>query len=103
MAAAEARKAEARAKGEALAEGDEEPEPAIDHASEGKRGGAAWGLFAVVKIVVLFGGIYLLLTKGLVDPIALVVGYGVLPLGIAASSLVNSLSPRSRRAGRRPR
>ena len=79
IAAAEALKAEAGAKGEALEE--EEPEPPVDHVREGKRGGAAWGLFAVVKIVVLFGGIYLLLTKGLVDPIALVVGYGVLPSG----------------------
>ena len=101
IAAAEAEKAEAKARGEALKE-EEELEPPIDHAREGKRGGAAWGLFAVLKIVVLFGGIYLLLTKGLVDPIALVVGYGVLPLGIAASSLVNSLSPRPRRAARRP-
>jgi hypothetical protein len=100
IAAAEALKAEAAAKGEALEE--EEPEPPVDHVREGKRGGTAWGLFAVVKIVVLFGGIYLLLTKGLVDPIALVVGYGVLPLGIAASSLVGSLSPRSRRSARRP-
>jgi len=101
IAAAEALKAEAAAKGEALEE-EGEPEPPIDHVREGKRGGTAWGLFAVLKIIVLFGGIYLLLTKGLVDPIALVVGYGVLPLGIAASSLVNSLSPRSRRPARRP-
>jgi hypothetical protein len=102
IAAAEAEKAEAKARGEAREENEEEAEPPVDHAREGKRGGAAWGLFAVLKIVVLFGGIYLLLTKGLVDPIALVVGYGVLPLGIAASSLVNSLSPRARRPARRP-
>lgn len=104
IAAAEAEKAEAKAKGEARAEEEEEgeAEPPIDHVREGKRGGAAWGLFAMLKIVVLFGGIYLLLTKGLVDPIALVVGYGVLPLGIAASSLVTSLSPRARKPARRP-
>jgi hypothetical protein len=103
IAAAEAEKAEAAAKGEARAEGEDvEDEPPVDHAALGKRGGAAWGVFAFLKILVLFGGIYLLLTKGLVDPIALVVGYGVLPLGIAASSLVNSLSPRSRRPARRP-
>jgi hypothetical protein len=79
-------------------------EPAVDHAREGKRGGAAWGAFALLKIVVLFGGIYLLLTKHMVDPIPLVVGYGVLPLGIACSSLFTSLAPRPRRpsrAGRR--
>lgn len=67
---------------------------AVDHAAEGKRGGAAWGAFGFAKIIFLFGGIYLLLTRGMVDPIPLVVGYGVLPLGIAASSLFTSLSPR---------
>lgn len=79
-----------------------EAPPAPDHAAEGKRGGAAWGGFALVKIIVLFGGIWVLLTKGIVDPIPLVVGYGVLPLGIAASSLLTSLLPRSR-SGSRPR
>lgn len=58
-----------------------------DHASDGRRGGAAWGVFAILKILVLFGGIWLLLTRGVVDPIPLVVGYGVLPLGIVAASL----------------
>ena len=103
IAAAEAEKASAKEKGESPAEAEgDEAEPPVDHAAEGKRGGAAWGAFALVKILVLFGGIYLLLTKGLVDPIALVVGYGVLPLGIAASSLVTSLSPRARKPARRP-
>ena len=67
-----------------------------DHVAEGKRGGAAWGAFAVVKILVLFGGIWILLTRGLVDPIPLVVGYGVLPIGIAASGLLTGLAPRRR-------
>lgn len=78
-----------------------EAHPDPDHAAEGKRGGAAWGGFALVKIVVLFGGIYVLLTKGIVDPIPLVVGYGVLPLGIASSSLLASLMPRSRPGSRK--
>lgn len=65
-----------------------------DHRAAGKRGGAAWGVFAVLKIFVLFGGIWILLSKGLVVPIPLVVGYGVLPLGIAAAGLWNSLRPR---------
>jgi hypothetical protein len=65
-----------------------------DHRAAGKRGGAAWGVFAVLKILVLFGGIWTLLSKGLVAPIPLVVGYGVLPLGIAAAGLWSSLSPR---------
>jgi hypothetical protein len=79
------------------------PPPIRDHAAEGKRGGAAWGIFAVLKIFVLFGGIWILLTRGLVDPIPLVVGYGILPLGIAVSGLLTSLSPRPRGRGRQAR
>ncbi len=67
-----------------------------NHAAEGKRGAAAWGGFAVLKILVLFGGMWLLLTRGLVDPIPLVIGYGVLPLGIAASAFFSGLRPRRR-------
>jgi hypothetical protein len=94
----------ANAKAEADAEAEANDEDPVDHAAEGRRGAAAWGLFGVLKLVVLFGGIYVLLTKGLVDPMPLVVGYGVLPLGIAASSLFSGLAPRSRRPGRaRPR
>ena len=95
--------AQANANADAKAEASEDEDP-VDHAAEGKRGAAAWGLFGVLKLVVLFGGIYVLLTKGLVDPMPLVVGYGVLPLGIAASSLFAGLAPRGRRPGRpRPR
>lgn len=95
--------AQAQANADAKAEASEDEDP-VDHAAEGKRGAAAWGLFGVLKLVVLFGGIYVLLTKGLVDPMPLVVGYGVLPLGIAASSLFAGLAPRGRRPGRpRPR
>jgi hypothetical protein len=76
---------------------DAEPSPDADHKAAGNRGGTAWGIFAVFKIMILFGGIWLLLSKDVVDPIPLVVGYGVLPLGIAASSLLSSLSPGARR------
>jgi hypothetical protein len=85
------------------ADADENEGDVVDHAAEGKRGAAAWGAFGLLKILVLFGGIYVLLTKHLVDPMPLVVGYGVLPLGIAASSVLTSLVPRGRRASRRPR
>jgi hypothetical protein len=95
---------DANAKAAAEADAEASDEDPVDHVAEGKRGAAAWGLFGVLKLVVLFGGIYVLLTKGLVDPMPLVVGYGVLPLGIAASSLFSGLAPRSRRPGRaRPR
>lgn len=74
-------------------EGEEDtpkPDPSIPnsvHRDVGRRAGAAWAIFAVLKIFILFGGLWFLLTRGLVDPIPLLVGYGVLPLGIAASAL----------------
>jgi len=71
----------------------EEVDKNADHKGAGRRGGVAWGIFAVLKIFVLFGGVWFLLTRHMVDPIPLVVGYGVLPLGIAASSLWSSLRP----------
>lgn len=75
-------------------------QPAPNHVAQGTRGGAAWGAFALVKIIVLFGGIWVLLTRGWVDPMPLVVGYGVLPLGITASGLFGSLAPRPRRSAK---
>lgn len=82
-------------------EEDEPVEAPSDAKDDGRRGGTAWGIFAVLKIFILFGGVWFLLTKKVVDPIPLVVGYGVLPLGITASALVDSLFPARRR--RRPR
>ncbi len=64
-----------------------EPDPS-GRASRGAATGLAWGLFALVKMIVLFGGIWLLMVKGLVSPIPLVVGYGALPIGIAIGSLI---------------
>ena len=102
--------AEEAAKEAAAKEGaDPDPEadpegelpPEVDHAAEGKRGGAAWGLFALLKMGLLFGGIWVLLTRHLVDPIPLIVGYGVLPMAIAVSGVLTSLAPRPR--GRRAR
>ena len=83
------------------ADAETDPKAEVDHVAEGKRGGAAWGAFAVVKILVLFGGIWLLLTRGIVDPMPLVVGYGVLPMGIAASGLFGSLAPKGDRLRRK--
>ena len=57
-------------------------------ASKGMATGLVWGLFALVKMIVLFGGIWLLMVKGLVSPLPLVVGYGAMPIGIAVGSLI---------------
>lgn len=86
--------AESEGKDGKSVEGEDAPEETPDHAATGRRGGLAWGIFAVLKILILFGGIYVLLTRKLVDPMALVVGYGVLPLGIAVGALWSSLAPR---------
>ena len=48
---------------------------------------APWALFAVVKVAVLFGAVYLLVFSGFVDILAVVVGYGALPLGVMAAQL----------------
>ena len=93
--------AEAEAEGAAQAEQDPSGEgaPAAAEAASkerGRRGGAAWGVFALLKILVLFGGIGLLLMRGWVEPIPLVIGYGVLPLGITTSALIASLRPKRR-------
>lgn len=64
---------------------------AAAHREAGRKGGWAWGVFAILKIFLLFGGMWLLLTRGWVDPIPLVVGYGVLPLGITVGTLWTSL------------
>jgi hypothetical protein len=92
-----------RALVQARPEGDEIPKDgpdrsdrAGDHEGTGRRGGIAWGVFAAFKTLILFGGVWILLTRHVVDPMPLVVGYGVLPLGIAASALWSSLTASSR-------
>ncbi|MBN9161334.1 MAG: hypothetical protein BGO98_24020 [Myxococcales bacterium 68-20] len=64
-----------------------EPEPPKTRG----RGATGWALVAGLKILVLIGGLWFLLSRQLVDPMPLVVGYGVLPLGIAASAVWSSL------------
>ncbi len=60
--------------------------------SEGGTGGggaAAWGVFAAVKMIVLFGVIWLLMAKKVVMPLGLLVGYMSLPIGIAIGTVVS--------------
>jgi hypothetical protein len=54
-------------------------------ASRGKR---IWGVLALVKLIVLFGAVYFLIKSGVVEPLALTAGLGVLPIGIAIRSLL---------------
>jgi len=60
--------------------------------SAGGGSAARYGALAGLKILVLFGGLWLLMARGWVTPLPLLVGYGCLPLGIATGSL---LAPRS--------
>jgi hypothetical protein len=48
---------------------------------------APWVVIAVLKLVALLIGVWLVLRSGAFSPIALVVGYGSLPLGITLGSL----------------
>jgi hypothetical protein len=49
------------------------------------------GLVGIAKLLALFGGIWLLWSHGVASPLALVVGYGALPIGIAVGGM---LAPR---------
>ncbi len=50
---------------------------------------AGWALLAVLKMVGLFFVVWLLLRGGAVSALALLAGYGALPIGIAIGSLVS--------------
>ncbi|MBK7582424.1 MAG: ATP synthase subunit I [Myxococcales bacterium] len=47
-----------------------------------KRGRVPWPLIAVLKMGVLFGGLYLLLKTGWVELLPVMIGYGALPIGV---------------------
>jgi hypothetical protein len=49
----------------------------------------AWALVAALKMVGLFGVVWLLMRHGVVAPLSLVVGLGSLPIGIAIGGLVS--------------
>jgi hypothetical protein len=69
---------------------------AIPYADARTNAGFVWGVIALGKIMMLFGGLWLLMTRHLVDPIPLVVGYGSLPIGIAIGAVVSDKTgPRS--------
>lgn len=59
---------------------------------DARRGTRLWVVIAVLKLAILFGGVYVLIRFGAVQPLALAVGLGTLPIGIAMSSLVRDRS-----------
>jgi hypothetical protein len=62
--------------------------------SEGDPGSGIWGVFAILKIVGLFGGVWLLLGAHVVEPMAFIVGWGALPIGVTFATLFSDKSDR---------
>jgi hypothetical protein len=60
---------------------------------ERKGNTAPWAVIAVVKLLALLGGLWLIMRRGFVSPVALVVGYGALPIGITLGSLFGPKPP----------
>jgi hypothetical protein len=72
------------------------PEEATPRA--GRTGLAAlWSVLALLKIAALFGGVWAMWKHGRIAPMATVLGYGSLPVGLTVFSLVPA------RRSRRPR
>jgi len=60
----------------------------IGEAFLSRRGAAApWTAFAMLKLAGLFGGVWFILRSGMASPLALLVGYGALPVGITLGTL----------------
>jgi hypothetical protein len=53
---------------------------------QGRRG--RWGFMALLKLVVLFGAVFVILKKDLADPLSFLIGYLALPIGIVASQFL---------------
>ncbi len=60
----------------------------VGQAFVSRRGNAApWAVIAVLKMVLLFGGVWLLVRSGLVNGLSLAAGYSAMPFGITFASL----------------
>lgn len=66
----------------------------IGQAFMDRKGNAApWGAVAVLKLVLLFGGVWIVLESGLVSALSLAAGYAALPFGITFASLFGPKPP----------
>lgn len=54
---------------------------------------APWAVIALLKLVFLFGGIWMILDSGVVTGLSLAAGYAALPLGITLGSLFGPKPP----------
>ena len=58
-----------------------------------KGNAAPWGAIALVKLIFLFGGVWLILKNDVVPGLALAAGYGALPIGITLGFLFGPKPP----------
>ena len=66
----------------------------VGQAFMAKKGNTApWAVIALLKMALLFGGVWLILRTGVVSPLALVAGYAALPVGITIGSLFGPTPP----------
>ncbi|HRI64676.1 MAG TPA: ATP synthase subunit I [Polyangium sp.] len=66
----------------------------IGEAFLSRRGTAGpWSVIAVLKMAGLFGGVWLILRSGIASPMALLAGYGALPIGITFGTLFGPKPP----------
>ena len=54
---------------------------------------APWGIIALLKMLLLFGGVWLILKNDFVPGLALAAGYGALPIGITLGFLFGPKPP----------
>lgn len=72
----------------------------IGQAFVSRRGNTApWAVVAVVKLIALLGGIWLILKSEVVSGLALTIGYGALPIGITLGSLFGPKPPETTPGG----
>ena len=68
----------------------------VGEAFVARKGNAApWGIVALLKMGLLFGGVWLILKNGYFSPLALIAGYAALPVGITLGSLFGPKPPES--------
>jgi hypothetical protein len=48
----------------------------------------SWAFLAMLKLLLLFGGVFVILKKDLADPLSFLIGYLALPIGIVASQFL---------------
>jgi hypothetical protein len=70
----------------ALLPGDSDSAPA---GSGQKNQSSGWAFVALLKMLGLFAGVWILMSKHLVEPLPLLCGFGALPIGIAIGSIVS--------------